>query len=110
MNWIDEFDGAVTVCDREGIVVYMNEFSKRQFVKYDGDDLIGKSLLDCHSEKSREMLKKMLQTPTRNAYTVEKRGVRKQILQTPWMENGEFKGVVELSFKLPADIKHHQRD
>jgi len=110
MNWTDEFDGAVTVCDRNGIVVYMNDFSKKQFVKYGGGDLIGKSLLECHSEKSRAMLTKMLQTPTRNAYTVEKRGIRKQILQTPWIENGEFKGVVELSFELPHNMKHHQRD
>ncbi len=109
-NWMDEFEGAITVCDRSGIIVYMNETSKAQFQKSGGADLIGKSLLDCHPEPSKSMLKQMLQKPMRNAYTVEKNGKKKQILQTPWIEHGEFKGVVEISFELPSNMPHHRRD
>ncbi len=109
MNWTDEFNGAVTVCDRKGIVVYMNEISKKQFIKYGGDDLIGKSLIDCHPEPARKLLLKMLEKPIHHAYTTEKAGKRKQIYQTPWMENGEFKGVVEISFELPSNMVDHQR-
>lgn len=109
MDWTDGFLGAITVCDREGIVVYMNEQSKAQFAGSGGDDLIGKSLIDCHPESSRSMLLKMLAEPFSNSYTIEKNGIRKMIHQTPWMENGEFKGVVEISFEVPMDLPHHRR-
>lgn len=108
-NWTDSFNGAITVCDREGIIVYMNEFAKNQFAKYGGEKLIGTNLLNCHPEPSRSKLKKMLEEPTENTYTIEKNGQKKLIHQTPWMQNGEFCGIVELSILLPADMQHHIR-
>lgn len=110
MNWTDDFLGAITVCDREGIVVYMNEKSKQQFAKSGDTDLLGNSLIECHPEPARSFLKKMLAEPITNSYTTEKRGIRKMIHQTPWMENGEFKGVIEISFEIPMDLAHHKRD
>jgi transcriptional regulator with PAS, ATPase and Fis domain len=109
MNWTDGFIGAITVCDREGIVVYMNDCSKKQFDK-DGDtDLLGKSLIECHPEPARIMLMKMLAEPAPNSYTIEKKGIRKMIHQTPWMEDGEFKGVVEISYQIPMELPHYKR-
>jgi len=110
MNWTDGFLGAITVCDREGIVVYMNEQSKMQFAKSGDGDLLGKSLIECHPEPARALLMKMLAEPMPNSYTIEKRGIRKMIHQTPWMEEGEFKGVVEMSFEIPMDLPHYKRD
>lgn len=110
MNWTDGFLGAITVCDREGIVVYMNEQSKMQFAKSGDGDLLGKSLIECHPEPARSLLLKMLAEPFSNSYTIEKRGIRKMIHQTPWMEEGEFKGVVEISFEIPMEMPHHKRD
>ena len=110
MNWTDEFKGAITVCDRDGIVVYMNDRSKEQFAKSGDHDLLGKSLIDCHPEPARTFLKMMLSEPSPNSYTIEKKGIRKMIHQTPWMENGEFKGVVEISFEIPMEMPHHKRD
>ena len=110
MNWTDGFLGAITVCDREGIVVYMNDLSKKQFAKTDDGNLVGQTLIDCHPEPARTMLKKMLAEPNPNSYTIEKNGIRKMIHQTPWMENGEFKGVVEISFEIPMELPHHKRD
>ena len=109
MNWTDEFLGAITVCDCQGIVVYLNDLSAKQFAKTEGGDLAGKSLIDCHPEPARTFLKKMLAEPTPNSYTIEKRGIRKMIHQTPWMENGEFKGVIEISFEIPMELPHHIR-
>lgn len=109
MNWTNGFLGAITVCDREGIVVYMNERSKAQFVKSGDGDLLGKSLIECHPEPARGLLLKMLAEPMPNSYTIEKNGIRKMIHQTPWMENDEFKGVVELSFEIPMEMPHHIR-
>lgn len=109
MNWTDEFQGAITVCDREGIVVYMNELSKKQFAKNDDGNLIGKSLIDCHPEPARSKLLEMLANPVVNSYTIEKNGIRKMIHQTHWIENGEFKGVIEISFVIPNDLPHYVR-
>lgn len=110
MNWTDGFLGEITVCDRDGIVVYMNDLSKKQFAKYDSEGLLGKSLIDCHPEPSRTKLLEMLANPIINSYSTEKRGIRKMIHQTPWMEDGEFKGVIEISFEIPMEMPHHKRD
>ena len=109
VNWTDSFQGAITVCDRDGIVVYLNERSKIQFAKSGDGDLLGKSLIDCHPEPARTLLLKMLAEPLPNSYTIEKNGIRKMIHQTPWMEAGEFKGVVEISFEIPMELPHFVR-
>ena len=88
----------------------MNETSKAQFKKYGEDKFLGENLLDCHLELSRPMLKEMLKQPKRHVYTVEKKGLKKQILQTPWMEKGEFRGVIQISFELPKDMANHKKD
>lgn len=110
INWADGFNGAITVCDRKGIVVYMNDFSKQQFVKYGGDNLIGESLIDCHPEPSRTKLLEMLKKPIENSYTTEKNGIKKMIHQSPWMENSEFKGIVEISFEIPNPTPNHLKE
>ena len=107
--WSDEFDGAVTVCDREGIITYMNETSIRQFMGDGGIDLIGTNLLACHPEPSRSKLAEMLKNPSTNTYTTEKKGVKKIIHQTPLYEKGIFSGLIEISFVLPQQMSHHIR-
>ncbi len=109
VDWAEEFNGAITVCNRKGIIVYMNRFSVKQFEKYGGEKLLGSNLLDCHPEPSRTKLKEMLDHPVENMYTTEKKGIKKIILQTPWMKDGEFSGVVELSFELDAEMPHFIR-
>jgi transcriptional regulator with PAS, ATPase and Fis domain len=103
VNWMDEFNGAITVCNREGIIVYMNNFSIHQFDKRRGKSLIGSNLLDCHPEPSKTKLKQMLKQPSENIYTREKHGQKKIIVQKPWINNGKFKGIVEISFELPKN-------
>lgn len=109
VNWMDEFSGAITVCNREGTIVYMNDFSINQFQKYGGSNLLGTNLLDCHPEPSKTKLREMLKNPIENTYTTEKNGLKKVITQKPWFQNGEFCGVVELSFELPVDMSNQTR-
>lgn len=107
INWAEEFNGAITVCDRDGIIVYMNQYSIKQFEKYGGEKLLGTSLIDCHPEPSKSKLKEMLIQPIENMYTTEKNAVKKIILQTPWMQKGVFSGVIEMSFNLDANMPNH---
>ena len=108
--WSDEFEGAVTICDREGIITYMNDVSKKQFLKYGGGDLVGSNLLNCHPEPSRSKLAGMLKAPVTNTYTTEKAGIKKIIHQSPLYENGMFSGLIEISFELPQPLPHFIRD
>ena len=107
--WSDEFDGAITICDCEGIITYMNNASKRVFMKDGGGDLIGTNLLDCHPEPSRSKLVEMLKTPAKNTYTIEKMGIKKIIHQSPLYEKGLFSGLIEISFELAQPLPHFIR-
>lgn len=99
-DWAEEFNGAITVCNTAGIIVYMNQYSIQQFQKYGGEKLLGTNLIDCHPEPSKSKLKTMLKDQSENMYTTEKKGTKTMILQTPWKVNNEFKGLVEISFIL----------
>ena len=46
-DWAKELNCAVTVCDTEGIIIYMNDKSKETFSSY--GDLVGKILIPCHN-------------------------------------------------------------
>jgi hypothetical protein len=54
--WVQEFPGAVTVCDRDGIILAMNNKSARTFENDGGAALIGSSLFGCHPEPARTKL------------------------------------------------------
>ena len=51
---------AVVICDLEHTIIYMNPVAVARYEKWGGKALLGKSLLDCHNEKSREMINKVL--------------------------------------------------
>ncbi len=105
--WAEEAGCAVTVCDTEGTILYMNEKARAAFAKR--GDLIGRNLFDCHNERSRGMIRRMLATGGTNAYTIEKQGTRKMIYQTAWKERGEVRGLVEISMEIPAEMPHYIR-
>jgi len=108
-EWIKEFPAAVTVCDPQGIILDMNDRAAATFEKDGGYALVGKCLLDCHSEKSRPKLEAMLASHEKNVYTIEKNGVKKLIAQIPVTINGEFAGYVELSLEIPFEMPHFVR-
>jgi len=107
--WVREFPGAVTVCDAQGIILEMNERAIATFAADGGAALIGRNVLDCHPEPSRTQLAAMLASGQSNAYTIEKNGVRKLIYQSPWYEDGEYRGFVELSLVIPEVLPHRVR-
>jgi len=109
-SWLDEEEAAITICDLEGIIIYMNERSIKAFTKYDESGVtVGSSLVECHPEPSRTKLLSMLKTPQINVYTIEKRGIKKMIRQSPWYKDGLFSGVTEISFEIPDEMAHHIR-
>jgi transcriptional regulator with PAS, ATPase and Fis domain len=104
-DWARELPAAITVCDRQGVILEMNDKAKSTFA----GDFVGKNVLDCHPEPARTKLADLLATGRSNVYTIEKNGKKKLIYQSPWYRNGEFAGLVEISLELPASIPHFQR-
>jgi transcriptional regulator with PAS, ATPase and Fis domain len=108
-SWVKEFPGAVTVCDREGVILEMNDRAVETFKKDGGHALIGTNALDCHPEPARSKMMRLLETQESNVYTIEKNGIKKMIYQAPWYDKGEFGGLVELSLVIPAEMPHFIR-
>ena len=106
MDYFKEVNLAVTICDKEGKILEMNDKSRKTFLKPGQEDLIGKNVLDCHPEPAHSLLADTLQNPRTNVYTIEKKGVKKLIYQTPWYVEGEFMGFMELSMEIPFEMKH----
>ena len=109
MQWAEDIDGAITVCDTEGTVIYMNRRSRATFNK-DGQSMVGQSMMPCHSERSQRIIRDMIEGNLPHCYTITKQGRKKLIFQTPWREDGEVKGLVEFSFVLPDEMPHYDRD
>lgn len=107
-RWWREFPGAVTVCDRDGVILEMNR--KAVATLGNGKSLVGASIIDCHPGPARSKVRELLASGRTNVYTIEKKGVRKLIYQSPWFEDGEMRGLVELSLELPDPLPHHVRE
>ena len=108
-DWAFGMNCAVTVCDKEGTVLYMHEKALATFAKH--GDKRGRNLFPCHNERSQSIMHRMLATGEPNVYTITKNGQRKMIYQTPWRNSdGEIAGLVEISMVIPADMPHYDRD
>ena len=109
-SWVQEFPGAITVCDRHGVILEMNDRARKVFEKDGGAALIGSNLLDCHPEPARTRLRELMDSRQANIYTIEKGGIRKLIHQTPWHKDGQYCGFVEIAFEIPFQMPHFIRD
>ena len=109
-DWQKNFPGAITLCDKDFIIIYMNEKAINTFKEDGGEKLIGKNLLECHNEKSKLEILKIRDSGEPKAYTIEKKGIKKLIYQAPLFGNSEYSGMVELSLEIPFDMSHFKRD
>ena len=107
--WVNEFPGSITVCDLDGIILELNDRAAKSYADRGGRQLIGTNLLDCHSDESRAKVKRLLETRQANIYTIEKKGVKKLIFQSPWYLEGQYAGFVELSLEIPFELPHFVR-
>lgn len=95
---------SITVSDSEGNVVYQNDSS----VNVNGD-VRGRNMMGCHSERSQQIIRHLLEGAATNVYTISKKGKKKLIYQTPWYEDGIVKGLVEFSMVIPEEMPHYDR-
>ena len=107
LEYFNEVPYSVTVCDKDGKILEMNDLAVN--VLSHGQQIIGHNLLDCHPEPARTKLAEMLKNHNVNAYTIEKNGVKKLVYQSPWFQDGEFAGYIELSMPIPMEMPHYVR-
>lgn len=108
-NWIKEFNGAITICDENGTITFMNDKAEKTFESYGGKKLLGSNLLDCHPEPSKSTLKKLMEEKKNNVYTIEKNGIKKLIYQSPIYSEGKYTGFIEISIEIPFELPNFIR-
>ena len=107
-DWAEGMACAVTAADKDGVITYMNRRAREQYKKH--GDLVGKSLYDCHGERAVGIIRRLLAEGGTNAYTIEKKGVRKMIYQTAvTAADGRVEGIVEVSMVIPEELPHYVR-
>lgn len=106
-DYLEHVAFAATVCDKEGVVLYQNAAS----IKHDGN-AVGKNLFNCHTAKTNEKIRHMLETGESNTYQTIRHGHHHMIQQTPWYAEpgGEVAGLVEIELDLPDEYPTFDRD
>lgn len=57
---IDMDRASVVICSLDHKIIYMNPAAIRRYAKRGGKDLIEKSLMNCHNEKSNQIIEKVI--------------------------------------------------
>lgn len=109
LEWFEELPCAVTVCDTNFTVLYLNSRAAEVNAKDGGKALIGRNLIDCHPPEAQEKLRKVWRSGRPNVYTIERNGVRKMVYQATWKKRGRPAGLVEITFELPPEVPHFVR-
>jgi PAS domain-containing protein len=109
-DYLSGFPFAVTMCDTEGTFIYMNPAAEALFAKDGGRAQLGSNLFDCHSPVSQEIIRNLMRDQKSNVYSTEKHGKKRLIYQAPWYRNGDFAGLVEISFEIPPSTPNFIRE
>jgi len=109
-EWVKSFTGAVVVCDPDGIVLEMNDRAMQQYRNVGGEKLIGTNIHDCHPEPARTRLKEVMDKKEPNVYSIERKGSKMLVYQSPWHVNGVYRGFVQIILPVPFAIPHYIRD
>ena len=57
---VDQDRASIVICNLKHEIIYMNPAAVNSYAKRGGDKLIGRSLLDCHNQESRDKIQKVV--------------------------------------------------
>ena len=111
MDWIKDLPVAVVICDRKGVLTYLNDAAAAMYAPFGGYALLGTSVFDgCHKQQaSNDKMMEIMETRKPHTYSIERNGVKRLIHQMPHIINGEVIGIVELAIIIPFEIPHFVR-
>ena len=109
-EWFEHLPCAITVCDRNFRILYMNDRSAEVNKEDGGRGLIGKSLIDCHPPRARRKLRVLMSSGRPHAYTVQRKGTTKMVYQSHWRKKGRTGALVEIVFELPRRMPNRVRN
>ena len=109
-DWYKVFPGAITVTDKDGSIIEMNDASADMFKGDGGYAIMGRNAITCHPEPTQTKVRKIYETQSQNVYSITKNDKKTLVYQTPYFIDGEFGGIVEICLDLPEEIPHFNRD
>jgi sensor histidine kinase regulating citrate/malate metabolism len=111
MDWIKDVSAAVVICDRKGVLTYLNDAAAAMYAPFGGYALLGKSVMEgCHKQKSsNDKMFEIMETRKPHTYSIERNGIKRLIHQMPHVVNGEVIGIIELAIIVPFEIPHFVR-
>ena len=111
-QWVRELPAEIMVCDPGGIILEMNAQAEVLFADDGGGGLLGTNVLDCHPDPARAKLEGMLNQQITNPYFNTENGEKRFFFQSPWYQEGQYAGFVEISFRVPpsGEIPHFIRE
>ena len=110
IEWTKELGIGITITDKNGTFIELNDKAGKIFEEQGGMNLIGSNIMDCHNSNSQQLIRDIIENKKVNVYFVEKKGGKKLIYQSPWTVNGESGGLIEISIELPENIETKNRD
>lgn len=96
-----EVDFTISICDKEGKIVYLNDRGVETFKDDGGLELLGSNILDCHPEPSKSQLKEMFISHETNFIFKGQGSSRRLIYQTPIFKEKEYNGYMEMIIPIP---------
>jgi PAS domain-containing protein len=97
---LDQDRCAVVICNLEHEIVYMNQAAFKNYEKWGGEQLLGKSLLACHNPESRDKIKQVVDwfaaSPEHNlVYTFYNEKQNKDVYMVALRSEGKLIGYYE---------------
>ncbi|MDD7738948.1 MAG: PAS domain-containing protein [Fusicatenibacter sp.] len=97
---------AVVICNLKHEIIYMNPTAVQSYQKWGGDKLIGRSLLECHNQESKDRIQQVVDwfaaDESHNiVYTFHNEKQNKDVYMVALREEGKLIGYYE---------KHEYRD
>lgn len=103
---IDQDRSAIVICNLNHEMIYMNPAAIKNYEKWGGEKLIGRSLLNCHNQESRDKIEKVVawfaESSEHNiVYTFHNEKQNKDVYMVALRDEGNLIGYYE---------KHEYRD
>ena len=97
---IDQDRCAVVTCNLQHEIIYMNPAAVKNYQKYGGEKLLGKSLLNCHNAESKKRIEEVVDWFAKDeshnlVYTFHNEKQNKDVYMVALRENGTLIGYYE---------------